>query len=249
MITHFEKEFELRYFEVNKFKEASPITILTMLEETAADHCYSIDNGLFKLEEQNIGWVLISGIMKMDRFPRYKEKIKINTWLSNYSTVKGFRENIIYGENGKIIGRAKGLWLYFDIKKRRPARISDYFIDNWGFDNEQCLTDNIVRKIKPIISYDNFEEFEINNFDIDSNGHVNNIKYLQWTLNSLPANIIDNYYLYAIDGRFVSEAKFGDKIISITERGEAEGLFLHTIKTKADNRVCAIAKTIWRKRA
>ena len=39
MINYFEKQFELRYFEMNKFGEASSTAILTLLEETAADHC------------------------------------------------------------------------------------------------------------------------------------------------------------------------------------------------------------------
>ena len=54
MDNYFDKKFELRYFEMNKFGEASPTTILTLLEETAADHCYSIDHSLYDLIDQNI---------------------------------------------------------------------------------------------------------------------------------------------------------------------------------------------------
>ena len=60
MENYFEKQFELRYFEMNKFGEASPTTILALLEETAADHCYSINHSLYDLMLQNIGWVLVS---------------------------------------------------------------------------------------------------------------------------------------------------------------------------------------------
>jgi len=45
---------------MNKFGEASPTTILALLEETAADHCYSINHSLYDLMLQNIGWVLVS---------------------------------------------------------------------------------------------------------------------------------------------------------------------------------------------
>jgi len=54
---YFDKQFELRYFEMDKFGIASPSTILILLEETAADHCYSINHSLYQLEKQNIGWV------------------------------------------------------------------------------------------------------------------------------------------------------------------------------------------------
>mgnify|MGYP003605786478 CR=1 FL=1 len=50
MENYFDKQFELRYFEMNKFGEASSTTLLTLLEETAADHCESIHQGLYTLQ-------------------------------------------------------------------------------------------------------------------------------------------------------------------------------------------------------
>jgi len=124
MKNYFEKQFELRYFELNKFGEAQATTILTLLEETAADHCWSIDHSLYDLKYQNIGWVLLSGAIVMERYPLYKEKIIIRTWLSHYTPIRGLRENIIFDSRRNIIGRSTGLWVFFDLNRRRPARIS-----------------------------------------------------------------------------------------------------------------------------
>ena len=94
----FDKKYELGYFDMNKHGEASPMTILTLLEETAAEHCYNIDYSLYSLEQQNIGWVLISGAIDMVRYPKYREKIAIRTWMSKYTLVKGYRENVIFDD-------------------------------------------------------------------------------------------------------------------------------------------------------
>ena len=139
MENYFEKQFELRYFEMNKFGEAASTTILTLLEETAADHCYSINHSLYDLEKQNIGWVLLSGIMTIDRYPSYKEKIIIRTWMSSYSMIKGIRENIIYDEKRNIIGKAKGLWVFFDIMRRRPIQIFDSIKERWSYCNDESI--------------------------------------------------------------------------------------------------------------
>ncbi len=74
---YFDKQFELRYFDMNGLGIASPTTILTLLEETAAEHCCSINHNLYQLEKQNIGWVLFAGIIQMERYPRYKEKSQL----------------------------------------------------------------------------------------------------------------------------------------------------------------------------
>ncbi len=245
---YFEKQFELRYFEMNKFGEAKPTTILTLLEETAADHCHFIHHSLYDLEKQNIGWVLVSGIMIMDRYPKYKEKINIRTWLSGYSMIKGFRENIIYDENRNIIGRGKGLWVFFDILRRRPVQIFDSIIESWSYCNEESIHHDITKKIKPTNSIVPVMEFRVNKFDVDTNQHVNNVRYLQWLLESTPDHIIDNYFLHSIDGRFISEAQYGDTVLAFTERDIEDDSFNYTIRTQENNKVCATANTIWKKR-
>ncbi len=247
MKNYFEKDFVLRYFEMNKFGEASSTTMLTLLEETAAEHCYSINHSLYQLEEQNIGWVLLSGFMEMDRYPRYKEKIKIRTWLSKYSAIKGIRENIVYDEQGLEIGRAKGLWVFFDINRRRPIQILDDIKEKWGVCEQESIVYNITKKITPIESANHLEKFKVNKFDVDSNKHVNNIRYLQWVTESISDEILDHYFLHSIDGRFIAEAQYGDTIRSFTEEEPQPNTFVHTIKTQ-DEKVCATARTIWKKR-
>ena len=248
MNNYFEKKFELGYFEMNKFGEASPTTILTLLEETAADHCYSIDYSLYDLQRQNIGWVLVSGILIMDRYPVYKEKITIRTWLSNYSLIKGFRENIIYDEKGDIIGKSRGLWVFFDIYKRRPTQIFDTIKERWSYCNDKCIDHDITNKIKAIDIAKNAFEFKINKFDLDTNLHVNNVRYLQWLVESVSEDITDEFYLHSIDGRFIAEANYGDPILSFSERNIIDNSIVHTIRTKKENIVCATAKTVWKKK-
>ena len=233
---------------MNKFGEVSATTILTLLEETAADHCHSIDHSLYDLEKQNIGWVLISGFMEMNYYPGYKEKITIRTWLSNYSTVKGIRENIIFNEQGQIIGKAKGLWVFFDIKRRRPVQIFDTIKEKWSFDKEESLIHDITKKLEIIESSNLHKEFNVNRFDVDTYLHVSNIKYLQWLIESISEDVVDNFYLHTIDGRFISEAQYGDTILSYTEKDKSDNSFIHTIKTKHNNKVCATARTYWKER-
>jgi len=248
MDNYFDKKFELRYFEMNKFGEASPTTILTLLEETAADHCYSIDHSLYDLIDQNIGWVLVSGVMNMERYPTYKEKITIRTWLSEYSTVRGTRENIIYDEQDNIIGTAKGLWVFFDIKRRRPIRIFDKIKDSWSFSNKESVKYNVAEKIAAIESAKYTKDFMVNQFDVDMNEHVSNLRYLQWSLESVPDEVIENYYLHSLEGRFIGEAHYGDTIRSMTENAKNENSFVHTIKAQNNDQVCVTAKTLWKKR-
>ncbi|MDR0637865.1 MAG: hypothetical protein LBG27_03010 [Spirochaetaceae bacterium] len=143
----FSKKFRLRYFEMDKHGTASPTTILTLLEETAAEHCLDIGHGLYDLENKNRGWVLLSGAIDMMRYPKYQETITIQTWISKYTLVKGYRENIISDEYDNIIGKATGIWAFYDIEKRKPIPIFDDIKEKWSVNTETAQEINF-EKIK-----------------------------------------------------------------------------------------------------
>lgn len=248
MEKYFENTFELRYSEMDKSGHASPTTILTLLEETAADHCYSIGTSLYNLREKGIGWVLLSGIMQMERYPIYKEKISIRTWLSDYSFIKGIRENIIYDEKGNIIGRAKGLWVFFDIKRRRPVQIFQEIKERWSFSEEEAISYDTSKKMEAIDSGGWIKKFDVNGYDIDMYQHLNNIKYFQWVIESMEEEVTDSCYLASIEGRFVAEAQIGDTILSQTKEDIADNTYDHVIRVQGSNKVCATAKTTWKKK-
>jgi len=244
----FEISFHLWHFEMNKFGEATPTVILALLEEAAAEHCLSIGYGLYDLKEKDIGWVLLSGALEMNRFPRYKEKITIRTWLSQYSTIRGFRENIILDEQGLVIGKAKGLWIFYNIKERKPIPVYKEIKDLWSYHSKSIFTVKIPPDIKPLEQANIVDEIAVQSSDVDMYNHVNNIRYLQWLIDSIPDDVVEMNRLLYIEGRFISEIKGGDRIVMMTDM-ESDNVFIHTIRIKGSDKVCAVARTQWKHRA
>ena len=242
----YSKEFQLRYFEMDKFGMASPTAILTLLEETAADHCHLIEHDLYSLENQNIGWVLISGSINMKRYPKYKEIIKIQTWLSKFSLVKGYRENLIIDEGNNIIGMAKGVWVFYDIQNRKPVPVFDDIKTKWSV-NSSITAEIDIKLIKPILSGIPEREFDVQRNDVDSNKHVNNIKYFHWLLESLPEEISEKYVLETITAKFYSDAKYGDRILVYADKNSEDNSFSHAIKSTINNKTLAGAYSKWRR--
>ena len=246
MDTFFDQSYNLRYFETNKHGMASPTTILTLLEETAAEHCHNIGYDLYNLENQNIGWVLISGIIDMMRYPKYKENIIIRTWLSKYSLVKGYRENIIFDDEGNEIGKAKGIWVFYDIQKRKPVPIFDDIKSGWGFKQETSA--ELDLELIKQTDYGSFTtEFDVFRSDVDSNKHVNNIRYFHFLLETLPEEILDKYYLKTINAKFFSEAKFGEKIKVYINDNIGAYNYLHTMKSCFDDKILVKGYSQWEK--
>jgi len=244
----FDKKYDLRYFEMDRHGTVSPTTILTLLEETAAEHCYNIGYGLYNLERRGIGWVLVSGAIEMIRYPRYRESVVIRTWLSKYTLLRGYRENLIFDDSGAVIGKAKGLWVFYDIEKKKPVPIFEEIKSRWGLDREVSMDVN-EDTIKIINGDAECQlEYDVRKSDVDSNKHVNNIRYYHWLVESLPDAITDEYVLKRVNAKFYSEANYGEKIRIHARQEPGQNVFSHTMRSSLDNRLLAAAHTMLEKR-
>ena len=118
-------------------------------------------------------------------------------------------------------------------------------MEKWSFCNKESIDHDISKKIKAIETASYTDTFKVNKFDMDTNKHVSNIRYLQWVIDSIPEEITNNNFLHVIDGRFINEVQYGDEITSLTEKHTLDNSFVHTIKT-GNNKICASAITTWK---
>tara|TARA_R110000787_G_scaffold59922_10_gene135870 strand:- start:12029 stop:12400 length:372 start_codon:yes stop_codon:yes gene_type:complete len=115
------------------------------------------------------------------------------------------------------------------------------------FCNEENNNHNISAKIKAVENSDYKLEFKVIRYDTDMIKHLNNIRYLQRAVELVPKEIIDNYYLYFIEGRFIAEAQYVQAIVSLTKNDTKDKSFIYSIKIKGTDKVFTITKTIWKK--
>ncbi len=248
MNTYFDSQFVINFYDLTKYEEASPVTMLRLLQETAGDHHLPIGENIIELYRKNLGWVLLAGVMRFDRYPKYKEKITIRTWLSQYKTIRGIRENLVIDEENNVIGRAKGLWLFFDVETRRPTAIPDRFKQQWGLNPESSIDFDINQTIPVLNDGEIMDVIKVKKFDIDANKHVNNLRYFQWLIEVIPDKVWEENYLYQIQGKFLHEANYGDQILIYTKILKMNEEYLHTAFDLTTNKVCVTAHTWWRPR-
>lgn len=82
--------------------------------------------------------------------------------------------------------------------------------------------------------------------DMDINQHVNNISYIEWVTETMPADILLKKNLWSLEIHFLSEALYGDAIVSRWMKLEKnKGSFLHSIFNETNGKELVRAKTIW----
>jgi medium-chain acyl-[acyl-carrier-protein] hydrolase len=238
------KEYDIRYKDVNDRQEATPVAILNFVEETAADHCAHIGKNVYDLQKEGIGWVLYAGCFHMDINPRYRERIKIETWISKFKGFIGYREYRVLSEDDKFYGGFRGLWLYFDLEKRRPIPVDKIYYEQWAMRNKTAINYEINPSKKNIDNPDITKCFTVQRYDIDSNNHVNNVRYMQWLMESIPDEFYNKARMEYIQGTFLKETFYNRHVESLCKIVSPNEL-IHTVTEKEHGTLLATASTTW----
>lgn len=253
----FRKQFEVHYYEINRYQEVTPVSILNYLEETAISHSEFVGYGFNRLQSEGAGWVLNRWQLEMERYPLWNEKITVETWPSSFERFYATREfnikcqDINYADipdpDGQVIGRATSRWIFFNIARRRPARIPAEVGSAYGIDPDRVL-DDPFEDLASCEEADYSKEFEVRKSDIDTNGHVNNARYVEWLMEVLPDRIYNTSNLRSLEIIYKKEVGGKSILLSQCKCDEQDHIFRHSILNKQDHAELAIAKTIWQER-
>ena len=160
-------------------------------------------------------WVLSRLAIEMDEMPLQYTKFYVETWIESamkYFTNRNFR---VVGEDGKIYGYGRSVWAMIDTDTRQPQdilAIHDGAIKEWIADDVACpiakgsrvKMDKDLPVVRTIDTYYN---------DVDVNGHINSVKYIEHVLDLFPVEWYKEYALKRLEIAYVAESHAGDKLI------------------------------------
>jgi len=134
--------------------------------------------GLRKLHEIQCAWVLSRMSIEMIRFPEQYENIQVETWVQEVGRVNTIRNFCIRDEKNEIIGNACSIWVMFDMISRRAKDLQTLEGIHEYATGEVGLIDKPIRL--DAVEGEDYDGFKVKYSDIDINGHVNSIRYIQW---------------------------------------------------------------------
>lgn len=201
---------KIPYYDTDKDHKLSSVTLLKYLAELSVVHnSMLVDNE--KMESLNFGWMLNRWKVKIDKYPKGGESIRIESWISGFEKFYANREFIIYNEANLEIAKATAVWIFLDMNRMRPIRITDkYYNLNNILDHKMF---NEFERFSLNMEIDSNMDFSIRRSDIDSNNHVNNTKYLEWMIESIPEDVYDTCTLNEFEIQYKKEIKYPNEIV------------------------------------
>lgn len=181
----------------------------------AADfHATERNFGMARLNPIHKTWVLSRLAIEMEEMPRQYSRFNVATWVESamrYFTNRNFQ---VTAEDGRTLGYGRSVWALIDTDSRQPTdilAIDDGAINHWVEKDKPCP---IARgsRVKMGSEAQLVRTIDTRYNDIDVNGHVNSIKYVEHTLDLFPIEWYSAHRLRRFDIAYVAESHCGDKL-------------------------------------
>lgn len=211
MKDHWQKDYPVRIYEVNQFGNVPLTTLLNFYQDAATEHADHMQVGLSQLKEAGMSWFITRIHVRMKRYPRYGEVIRVKTWPRGRKRIFAYRD-FEFILDDTVIGIGSSIWCLIDLENKKalnPSKVLPPFPER----KERALITDFPSL--PWVGPGNAEiEFKPRWAEIDLNRHVNNTACMNWALESLPFLIRDDYVPLELEVNFKNETLRDGKVLS-----------------------------------
>ena len=218
------------------------------LQEAAGPHAAALGVSMDDLAAEGRAWVLARMRLATERRPRRGDTVTIETWPSGLNGLFATREFVLTVEED-VAARATSAWFLIDLDRRRPVRPPRAVRTLDPPDRPPALG-HLPDNLSPPERADHERTLTVRYHDLDRNEHVNNVRYLTWALDTLPASMYAEGRCTDVTIHFHHEATLGDPIRAAVQTESAgDGVTARHVLTHAeDDQTLAVIRTRWRPR-
>lgn len=196
--------------------------------------------GIPTLQRVNKTWVLSRLAIEMSEMPQQYDTFIVETWIESvmkYFTNRDFR--ITDAATGRTLGYARSIWAMIDTVTRQPQDITDVRngeINSYIEPAEECPIER-PQRVRMSDKAGLVGETDVRYSDLDINGHVNSVKYLEHVLDLFSPDTYNRSAISRIDMAYVAESGYGDRL-SLYDEENAIGEHSVRVVKNGDTEVC-----------
>lgn len=223
----FTKDFEVGSFQVHPNGKIRLTCLADLLQEIAWRHADSADFGRNLLESKQM-WVLSRLEIKVEKFPKWGDRLQLFTGGRGAEKLFAFREFMVWDQDQQVVARAMSSWLLLHTETKRIQK-PDLVLPPKLFDpaNAPVWQPEKVG-VKGELSAQ--EEIQVRQSDLDLYHHVNNTSYIRWVENFLADA---GFFPSQISINYLSECLSGDRVVLSLFETETEKFIEGKVKDKA----------------
>ena len=217
-------------YEADANQLMRPTAMLDLMQEAANVNASTLGFGYDELINSNTAWVLSRTHVKFINMPKWRQEVNLKTWHKGVAKLFHLRDFILSDMDGNPMVLATTSWLIIDLNTRRLVRNSDLALSDTAMDAIETPADKVVIPVD--IEPELVRKHPITWSEIDTNGHVNNVKYVVWAIDAVKAEDIKERPLKELLINYDAEVMPGDIVKISRVRQETEDGIIYYITGK-----------------
>lgn len=231
-------KYKIEPRHVDFTNRVSVSSICDIVLHAAGEDAHVRGFGIDALANNNFGWVLSRMGIELDYLPEEYSEFTIHTWISDYNRLASTRNFTLTDNDGREFGRAATQWCMIDYETRMPVDMNTMAKAHEGNMVDAPSPCERPRRLGAIQS-EPVAEHRVAYSDIDFNRHMNTMRYIDLSFDSLPIEVPEQLNALRLDLNFVKEARYGDELLLKAE--QKENVHLFELSNKAGDAMCRIA--------
>ena len=202
----------VRFGEIDRSDRLTLDGVFRLFQEMAICHAENLGVGREDMARTGQVWILSRMSVLVKSRPKYCETVTTRTWPCGWEKLFAMRNFDIRDKNDTAIVAARSAWLIVDIGKRRPLRpqsVMDNLPKNEGI-NALDPEDNGTASLEERKDLQKAAERKALYTDVDFNGHVNNVRYIQWIEDTFDPQLLEKADKFRIDINYMNEIMLGE---------------------------------------
>lgn len=240
----FEKDYEVSSVNININKRLGLFGMLGILQDIGTIHAGLLGVGIDEMIKNNAFWVFVQQKLIMTEWPMWQDVIRVKTYPRALDGLKAYRDYEIFLGDKKI-GESVGAFMVLSGDTRRP--IKPIIDEEIHLNSPKNVLEIMPKKIQMPEGMKIENKIVVRNSDLDMNNHVNNTKYSQWILDSIPISNHREYVVQEFNINFLAEAHLGDEIDIFMAREELDISSYYQGIRKSDQKIIFAAHIIGKK--
>lgn len=235
----YSKDHTITCYEADANQLMRPTAMLDLMQEAAGINAATLGFGYDEMMSSNTAWVLSRINVKFINTPKWREEVNLKTWHKGMSKLFYLRDFILSDKEGNPMVLATTSWLIIDLNTRRLVRNSDLALNDTAMDAIATPADKVVVPVD--VEPELVRKHPVTWSEIDTNGHVNNVKYAVWAIDAVKPEDIKERPLKELLINYDAEVMPGDIVkISRVRQETEEGIIYYITGKVADKQNFAV---------
>lgn len=202
----YQKSFLIPSFATDRFNRLKCSYLLGLAQVVAGEH-----SALLKADfaHTHLYWVITRQRVQISRLPAAGETITLETWPMPTTRVAYPRSTIAYDQQGNELFRSISLWVLMDPESRTmvlPGK-SGVIVEGQLRGSELAVPGSLIPG-----QQQNTTTRTVCYTELDTNGHMNNARYLDWMDDLLDTSFHKGHVPRELTVCYISEAREGESI-------------------------------------